>query len=39
MTDANDLSCKKEGCGEEVVVLLHGRFPFCREHYMDVIRS
>jgi hypothetical protein len=33
------LYCKKTGCAEEADVLLHGRFPFCEEHYLEVVKS
>lgn len=36
-SDTERKSCKE--CGDEAVVLLHGRFPFCKECYGSVIRA
>lgn len=31
--------CKKTGCVEEADVMLHGRFPFCEDHYLEAVQS
>lgn len=31
--------CKDDGCNDPAVTMLHGKFPFCQEHYLKVIKA